>query len=213
MSINHPATVIVSGGTGSGKTVLTRAMLQHHRTCFNGMAAHPRVLWCYGIYQVLYGVQVPNVNIAYREGLAPLSMIEQSKPDVIVVDDLIDHASSEHLQNLFVRASHHLNVTVIYITQNLYEKGQVKLKRNAHYIFMMRNPSDKSQITTLGRQLYPRQKKLLDHFYEAYDDATSQRYGYLMIDVSPQSDETQKLKTNILPDKSGEVRAIVYVPK
>lgn len=214
MSFVHPATIIVAGGTGSGKSVLTRALIQHHMLTFTRMPRQPKVIWCYGIEQEAYSSPIPNVIVKYHEGLIDEKGIRGSRPDIVVIDDLMTEKSNDpFVHNLFTKISHHLKVTVIYITQNMYERGQCKMKRNAHYLLMMRNPSDKSQITTLGRQLYPRTKRQLQHFYEAYDDATKKKYGYLLIDVSPEGDENQKLKTNILPNEQGKLAVVVYLPK
>ena len=211
MSLIHPATVIVSGGTGSGKTVLTRKLLQHHVTTFINMPHNPKVLWCYGIQQPIFKDAIVNINIRYHEGMIDEPVLVSIKPDVLVVDDMMCEKSKDaFMHNLFTKMSHHMGITVIFITQNLYEKGQCNMKRNAHYLFVMRNLSDKTQITTLGRQLFPRRKSMLDHFYDSYDDATKERYGYLLIDVSPHSDERFKLKTNIFPE-DGHV--VVYTPK
>lgn len=213
MSIIHPATVIVSGGTGSGKSSFTRSLIAHHEQTFMGLTSTPKVVWCNGS-ETADKLALGDVQIRYVDYLIDESTLRSSKVDILVVDDMMTEKSNDgFMHNLFTKHSHHLKVTVIYITQNLYEKGQCKMKRNAHYLIMMRNPSDKSQLTTLGRQLYPRHKELLNHFYESYDDATSVRYGYLFIDVSPNGDERQKLKTNILPDKSGKVRVVVYIPR
>ena len=164
--------------------------------------------------QPIYDQPIPGATVRYVKGLVSEDTLRASQADIVVVDDLMTENSNDpHLHNIFTKISHHLRVTVIYITQNLYHKGQCNLKRNAHYIFMMRNPSDKSQVATLGRQLYPRRKQQLEHFYESYDDATREKFGYLLIDVSPNSIEEQKLKTNIFPDKSGRIRVVVYQPK
>lgn len=214
MSFRHPATIIVAGGTGSGKSVLTRAIIEHHRYTFVGMPEKPKVIWCYGIEQDSYSKPIQNTVSLFHEGLVTDEEIKGSSPQIIVVDDLMtEKANDPHMHNLFTKVSHHRQVTVIYITQNMYEKGQCKMKRNAHYLVMMRNPSDKSQLATLGRQLYPRKRSQLEHFYEAYDDATKEKYGYLLIDVSPDSIEDQKLKTGILPDKRGRLAITVYQPK
>ena len=157
---------------------------------------------------------MPKTSVTYNEGLANTELLAELNPDIVVVDDLMNEKSNDpFMHNLFTRISHHNNVTVIYITQNMFERGQCTLRRNAHYLVLTRNPSDKSQLTILGRQLFPRKRAMLDHFYESYDDATSTPYGYLVIDVSPSCNEKQKLKTNILPDRGGNVRVVVYQPK
>lgn len=169
MSIIHPATIIIAGGTGSGKTVLTKSLLGHSDSVFVDLTKNPKVLWCYGIDQKNLRDSIPGIRIGYHEGMIDQDTLDSSKPDIIVIDDMMNEKSNDtFVHNLFTKISHHNRVTVIYITQNMYEKGQCKMKRNAHYLFMMRNPSDKSQITTLGRQLYPRKKGLLEHFYEAF---------------------------------------------
>ena len=94
----------------------------------------------------------------------------------------------------------------------MFLKGQCILTRNTHYIILMRCPGDKRQIDILAGQLYPRRRNLLEHFHESYDDATHERYGYLVIDISPHSEEAQKLSTNILPDEEGIVKRIIYIP-
>ncbi|GFX80820.1 uncharacterized protein TNCV_3215681 [Trichonephila clavipes] len=54
------------------------------------------------------------------------------------------------------------------------------------------NRRDQSQITHLGRQLYPRKVKF---FQECYADATSKPYGYLLIDLKPETDESLRVHT------------------
>ena len=174
----------------------------------------PKVVWCHGMSQESHAVPISNARVIYNDGLLDEQTVKTSRPDIIVIDDLMTEKSNDpFMHNLFTKVSHHLKVTIIYITQNMYEKGQCKMKRNAHYLIMMRNPSDKSQITTLGRQLFPRKRGHLEHFYEAYDDATRKKYGYLVIDVSPEGSEIEKLKTNIIPDSKGKLSVIVYLPR
>ncbi|GFV60524.1 uncharacterized protein TNCV_3471591 [Trichonephila clavipes] len=55
---------------------------------------------------------------------------------------------------------------------------------------IQKNRRDKSQITHLGRQLYPRKVKF---FQECYADATSKPYGYLLIDLKPETDESLRV--------------------
>ena len=70
----------------------------------------------------------------------------------------------------------------------------------------MRNAADKSQVMNLARQLYPGNTK---HLLEAYKDSTSEKWGYLLVDMSPETDEKLRLRTNIFP---GELLT-VYVAK
>ncbi len=55
---------------------------------------------------------------------------------------------------------------------------------NTHVIVLFANKYDESQVMTLGKQLYPKNVK---GFLEAYEDATAQPFGYLVIDCNPKS--------------------------
>ncbi|GFU17870.1 uncharacterized protein TNCV_3849601 [Trichonephila clavipes] len=57
---------------------------------------------------------------------------------------------------------------------------------------LTKNRRDQSQITHLGRQLYPRK---VNFFQECYADATSKPYGYLLIDLKPETDESLRVRT------------------
>ncbi len=50
----------------------------------------------------------------------------------------------------------------------------------------------------LGRQMYPTNVK---YFMECYQDATSQPYGYLMIDYKAKTPEQYRLRTGLLSDR------------
>ena len=77
---------------------------------------------------------------------------------------------------------------------------------NAHYLVIFKNPRDQNQLATLARQMYPGKSKFL---IEAFGDATSQPYGYLLIDLKPDTEERLRIRTNIFPDDT----QIVYVRK
>ena len=203
---------MIVGGTYSGKTVLTRNLIENHSHVFNGMPNKPTVLWLSGV--LVQRDKLPNVkSMIYHEGMISQKELETLKPDIVVVDDLCNELSDDKmLKNMFTKFSHHLRFTVFYITQSMFLKGQCILTRNAHYIILMRSPGDKRQIDILAGQLFPRRKRLLEHFHESYDDATSKLYGYLVVDISPTSCDRQKLLTDVLPKDNGIVEPTVYTP-
>jgi len=77
---------------------------------------------------------------------------------------------------------------------------------NAQYIVLFKNPRDNSQFTHLARQLHPHTSRFA---VEAYKNATTEPYGYLLVDLHSEQDEDLRLRTRIFP---GE-RQIVYVYK
>ena len=61
-------------------------------------------------------------------------------------------------------------------------------------------------ISNLARQMYPGHSK---YMVEAFKNATSDPYGYLLIDMKPFTEEMYRLRTNIFP---GETH-YVYIRK
>ena len=77
---------------------------------------------------------------------------------------------------------------------------------NSHILIVFRNPHDSLGVSTLARQMFP---KHTGYLLEAFHDATSRPYGYLVIDCHQLTPENMRLRTNILPEE----RQIVYVKR
>ena len=110
--------------------------------------------------------------------------------------------------NIFTKISHHRNISILHLTQNLFDKNKYArtISLNAHYLVLFKNPRDAGQFATLTRQMYPSSWKFV---IEAYRDATQRPFGYLFVDLIPDQDERCRLRTNIFP---GEMQ-YVYVMK
>ena len=100
------------------------------------------------------------------------------------------------IANLFSLESHHRNLSVFLLLQNLFHQGKYArdISLNSHYFILFKNPRDCQQIRYLGTQLGIK-KKLRD----AYEDATLLPFSYLLIDLSPRSDSTYMLRSHIFP--------------
>lgn len=179
--IHHPFTMMVAGPTGSGKTWWVTQLLTNYQkvTTFKPNDRHePRptnVLWCYGQWQKLYTVPIPNVSVQYYKGLmnpsstSVHSLAQGPPPDVIVIDDLMaETVSDPKLASLFTRQSHHENIAVIFIVQNLYAQGKRMrdIATNTQYLVLMKTKRDLRQIVDLGNALM-------------YGDAKSFKWMYL----------------------------------
>jgi hypothetical protein len=79
---------------------------------------------------------------------------------------------------------------------------------NAHYLVLFKNVRDASQISVLGRQMYPKRGGY-EHVIEAYRDATARPYGYLVVDLRPETEDALRLRTDVFPDET----TYAYVPK
>ena len=113
----------------------------------------PLYLRSYGEWQSLYDT-MPWVD--FHEGLPDLQMFQPSVKTVVVVDDIMVEAE-ESVTALFTKGSHHRNVCVVYLAQNLFHKGKDHrtISLNAQYFVLFKNPQDVSQINHIAKQMYP----------------------------------------------------------
>lgn len=204
MNLLHPFTCIVSGPSGSGKTSLVKSIIDK-----NVIQPRPtRILWLYAEDQPLYhGMK----NVEFVQGIPDDlgTRFEKRQNNLVILDDLMTQChSDERLTRLFSVGSHHRNLSVIFIIHNLFHYGKEMrtVSLNSHYIILFKNPRDRLQISTLARQMYPGQSQIL---IEAFQNATQEAYGYLLIDLKPTTNELHRIRTGILPNDT----PIVYVQK
>lgn len=198
----HPFTAIIAGPSGCGKSNFVTNFLKNAGQMCN--VKFNQVLWCYDEMQPLYNLN----GIDYVQGIPDLSMFDGGQPKLVIIDDLM-RESDGRIVDIFTKGSHHRNLSVFYITQNLFHqgKGQRDISLNTTYIVYFKNPRDKTQIRYLSRQVYPENSKFVE---EAYKDATMSAHGYLMIDLKQSTDDICRFKTKVFPfDKF----CTVYIPK
>ena len=112
------------------------------------------------------------------------------------------------LSKLFTKGSHHRNISVVFISQNLFIQGKYTrtISLNSHYMIIFKNPRDKAQFSHLARQMFPDNTRYLN---ECFMDATSLPHGYLFLDFKQDTQEILRVRSNILPND----KTIVYIEK
>jgi len=163
-----------------------------------------KIIWCYGIYQEIFDKYS---QIQFHEGLPDLNIFDGKQKTLLILDDLMSE-TDDRVTKLFTKISHHRNVSILYLTQNLFysSKHTRTISLNAHYFVLFKNVRDSTQIANLARQMFPGKSNFM---IEAFGDATMAPFGYLLVDLKPETDERCRLRTNIFP---GETH-FVYVRK
>ena len=200
--LKHPFTCMIAGPTGSGKTNFVKRILAHVHNMITPIP--DRVIWYYGEWQPIYATMR---GVDFVEGLPNIDDLDSSKKHLIIIDDLMTE-TDDRITSLFTKKSHHRNISVIYIVQNVFNKGKENrtISLNSHYMVLFKNPRDASQITHLAKQMFPGNVKFMQ---EAFGDATLQPYGYLLVDLKQSTPEHLRLRTRIFP---GEIQW-VYLRK
>jgi hypothetical protein len=163
------------------------------------------IVWCYS-ENAAVPTELKKI-VSFHVGV-PKFQNKKEEPRLVVLDDLINSAYSRDVCDLFTKGSHHRNISVILITQNLFHQGKYcrDISLNAKYLVVFKNVRDKNQVAHLTRQIYPEDWKSL---FEAYLDATKRPHGYLLFDLCQETNDQLRFRTNVLPT---ELPTIVYAP-
>lgn len=197
----HPFTAIVAGPTGCGKSIFVTNFIKYMQNICD--THFKQITWCYDEMQPLYNLKTVN----YYQGIPDLSSFDGCEPHLVIIDDLM-RESDGRVVDIFTKGSHHRNLSVFYITQNLFHqgKGQRDISLNSGYIVYFKNPRDKTQIKYLARQVSPDNSKFME---DSYKDATNEPHGYLMVDLKQETNDMCRFKTKIFPSDG---HCIVYIP-
>jgi len=165
--------------------------------------APQRIVWCYGEWQRRFD-SVPNVD--FIEGLPQRENFDETQSTLLILDDLMNK-TNRSVTDLFTKGSHHGDLSVVYIVQNLFNNGKEHrtISLNSHYIVVIKNPCDASQIVHLAKQAYPGKVKAVQ---EASKDAASAPFGYLLLDFKQCTPDKLRLPAKVFPDEM----TVVYVP-
>ena len=196
----HPLSCIISGPSGSGKTQFVLKLIDNADIMFTHTPES--IKWCYGEYQP-WMLNYPEIE--FIEGLPEDIQFDKTKVNLLIIDDLM-HETNEFVSKLFTKGSHHRNLSVLLLTQNLFHQNKYSrsISLNAHYMVIFKNVRDASQITSLAKQMYPGN---VAYLRESYRDATSKPYGYLLIDLKPDTSDLLRMRTNIFP---GEIHYVYH---
>lgn len=200
----HPFGALISGPSGSGKSVFVKKFVTNlERMCSEKI---DRVILYYSEWQPIY-TQLGASNIEFKEGLPQNSdFYDDPRAKLVIIDDLMSESSGKTITNLYTKGSHHRNLSVIFITQNLFHQGLREVSLNSNYIVVFKNPRDKAQIRYFARQICPEDPLYVQ---EAWLDATSKPFGYLLFDLKQTTPDNCRLRTNIFPEDKHHV---VYLP-
>lgn len=202
----HPSTILISGPTGCGKSQFTARLLIE--SMFEPMPE--RIMWIYSEWQPLYNELLTQLDIDFIKGFPP-NLYESISPDttnLIILDDQMSSiGDSKTLKDLFTKGSHHRNLTVIYIVQNMYDQGRSMrtTSLNTQYQIVFKSPRDSSQVARLGATMFPNNKRFLS---AVFAEVTEEPFGYLLIDLRPETPTSARVRSHIF---EGEAN-LVYVP-
>ena len=176
--------------SNSGKTSYIKKLLEQAHRVFT--EAPTRIIYYYNVFQPKFLEMEKCIeNISFFQGLPQRNDIEEYDKEerhlLLVFDDLYqDVINSRDLMDLSIMYSHHLNISTVHTSHNLFAQGKYSktIATNMHYIllFKLRN---KLQLATLSTQLFCYAQKS-KNFLQLYEDRQQDNpFSPLIIDLSP----------------------------
>ena len=124
---------------------------------------------------------------------------------MLLFDDSCEEICDPKAFNDIATAGRHRGLSTIWIKHNLLPQsklGRDLLLQNTHIVLFM-SPRDVMQVSTLSAQL-----GLGSELVDWYRNGTSLRYGHLLIDLSPLTDDRLRYCTN-----TGSIPSKFYFPE
>ena len=201
--LRTPSNLLVVGLSASGKTVFVSELLQepHRYFCPVPQCLHV----CYGAKQPLLETLREQHGVQLHEGLPTVNDLSQwlleemiNEGGILVLDDLMaEGGNDKEVCDLFTKHSHHRNITVLYLCQDMFprKKYAKTINRQAHYIVAFKSPLDQLGVKHLLLQAFPSHWK---DVMDVFDKVTCRPYGYMMLDLHPATDDAMRVFTNVL---------------
>lgn len=198
----HPFSAAVVGPSQVGKSTLVRNLLEHRKDLFS--TEIDDIIWCYDQAQSTY----EGCTGRFVRGVIDPDDLDPTVPHIVIFDDMMGCKDLGRIVDFFTKFGHHKNCTVFYLCQNMYDqsRGHRAIMLNSHYTFLFRNCRDVQQIARLGRQVFPQYKNFL---VDSYTDAVSRPYGYLLLDLKPNTPDYLRVRGRLLESDGQDV----YLPK
>lgn len=176
---NH--NTIVFGQTGAGKTHFILNVIKNK-------LVHPfpdKIYYMYNVEQDFMKTwnKTPNQAITFIKGL-DFNQLDTSQPSLLVIDDLI-LSTNKDVAEMFILGSHHKQISLFYITQNLFPNDSIfrTMSANAHYYVLFHCQRHFRQVHTLGRQIFVGND--LKRIINAYKRASEKPRGFIVLSFSP----------------------------
>jgi energy-coupling factor transporter ATP-binding protein EcfA2 len=208
ITLKHPSRFIIYGPSGSGKSTFVEKILLYMNSLFG--FDFDNIIYCSGqVFPNFDYINNKKVKKLVTIDKDLLLSIDKNRKNIIIIDDNMHQMTNDILiSDLFTKISHHQNITVILILQNLFPKSKYMrdISSNSTYIVLMSNPRETLQIKTLSTQIDGANQNFI---INCYKDATKNKpFSYLFLDFDQNTPEELRVRTNIFPD---ETPKYVYV--
>lgn len=192
MHFRTPFRLVVSGPTSCGKTEFVKKLITNQDYLITGVPIKS-ILWCCKDKNFVPSGLKKLSSLKIHKGIPAVSQLQPHT--LVVLDDLMTSLDKD-ISDIFTIHSHHKNVSILLILQNFYHQGRHlrDISLQASHIVFFKTVRDKTQFSTLARQLSPSNWKQLE---KLYIDVTRKPFSYIIIDLTQQTNDLFRIKTDI----------------
>ena len=191
----------VVGPSGCGKTDLIFKMLK-------SSTFYPRftkILYFYREYQPLFSKiqrEIAGLEFVKYSGFEITKTLSDC---LLIYDDSCEEVFNEPEFVKLATSGRHRRINILYVKHNLFHQSKHSrtIDLNTTHIVLFKSLRDIQQIEYLGKQL-----NALNVIKEAYETATKEPYGHLVIDLDPKTTEGLRFCSNVI----GPSPSIFYLP-
>ena len=199
IKFKHPFSMMIAGPRRSGKTEFTRKLILNSETLIDEKI--DRFVWFYSSTQDEL-VKSLSHKVEFRKKLPAHDLEDEFSEGTmervfVVIDDLMEEANKRSdVKSLFTRGRH-LNVSVLFLTQNLFHRGKNNrdISLNTDYMILFRNPRDVSIVNHIGKQMGD-----IVLMKEAYKKATENPFSFLVVDMRCDSIDRLRFRSNVFDE-------------
>lgn len=177
---------MVIGATSSGKTTTVFEIIK--RKLVEPWPKH--IVYMFGAEQAIFkswNSDKQNPHIEFVCGLQLDVLKKFHGPKLLIIDDLC-LSQNKDLTNHFIRGSHHMQTTTIYISHSIFlnDDNYRMMSNNCQYMLIMRNKRNLAQLTRLARQILGSD---YIRILEAYDYNKNNQFGFVLLSFHPKVPE------------------------
>jgi type IV secretory pathway VirB4 component len=185
--IKIPFRMLIVGNSGSGKTSTLMNLIYNMSDTFEEI-----IICCKSkaepLYEFLEDKYTKDKSVKImefgKEGLPDIDKFDKEKQRLLVFDDLVNEKNQKAIEEAFIRARKK-NCSLAYLTQSYYAVPKL-IRNNLTYIIIKQLSSLKNLTMIMREYSLGVDKKEMK---EMYDDSTSDKQGFLMLDLEGDKDK------------------------
>lgn len=208
-----PGCLVIVGASGCGKTMLVASMLNpKNQEAVFGRRIN-KIYYLYTIWQPTYDrIKEEHPDVQFLQKFSQIPQTTSDEPQIVVWDDMFltfqtDKRAKSQITDVSFRLAHHCNSFNIIIFQCLHGHNLRHVVLNSQYLLIFPIKSDMSSIRYVSRQMFPDSDSRF--LQDALIDVSKDKWGYLLLDRSPNQDPCYAVRNFVYPTTNGKF----YIPK